>query len=155
MKTKLPLIFSAILSLAACSNESLPTPNKLSQNVQAIPPHTVISAISKTSFAIPKNSQSIVKMGKFKVVDNVYDPIGHQVLIPRGAIIDGLYSNDGTTCEISWKTVYSSSDDFDDNQGSIALGRVTNASVCNPQRGVKSGERVTLTFRPELDSQLN
>ena len=97
------------IALAACSTTTnTPTGLKLSQNIQSVASNSVMSVISQSNFAVPKHAQNIVQLGTFKASDNVYATDGNKVLIPRDAIISGLYSNDGVNCMIEWKAVYGS-----------------------------------------------
>jgi hypothetical protein len=139
--------------LAACSATSphTPTPNKLALDIQSIPPQTALSVRAKASLDAPKNAQSIVKMATFVADDNLYDQAGNRLIIPRGAIIVGLYSNDGMECSIDWKAVYASQKDLEAGQGTLTLNQVTSKNKCDPVNGIKVGDRIALTFTSSLD----
>ncbi len=143
---KLLLLGLTIAGLAACGTEHTPTPQKLGQDVQTLAPATVISVLAEEDLPVPKNAQIIEQMSEFKTVDNTYDELGNKVLIPRDAIISGSYTNDGVNCKIIWKSVYANEDEYQASRGSFALGQNTSASLCDPLRGIKSGDRITIRF---------
>jgi hypothetical protein len=142
---KLLLILS-VIGLVACSSDQTPTPQKLSQDVQSLPPETVISVSAENSFPTPKNAQVIQQLGSFRTIDNVYDKAGNRVLIPRNAIISGTYTNDGVSCQIAWKSVYANKEEYEEKRGSFVVGDTSVPSVCNPVRGIKAGDRLTISF---------
>lgn len=151
MMKKFALISLLTVALAACGTTyNAPTGTKLSGNIEAVAAYTIVSVISQNDFTIPKQSQNIIQLGTFKVNDNVYDLHGNKVLIPRDAIISGLYSNDGVSCMVEWKAVYIDLDEYNRENGSLTLRDLTIASVCDPLRGIKKGDRVTLSFRPSI-----
>jgi hypothetical protein len=134
----------AIISLAACSSNNVPTPQKLSQDISQLPNTQVFSVVAKKNFRVPKNAQIIEEAGEFKTIDNIYDADGEKILIPRGAIVSGTYTNDGVNCKIVWKSIYVNDEEYDENRGSFILGEITEPSTCDPTRGIKSGGRVTI-----------
>lgn len=138
---KIALLAAAISS---CSTEQVPTPGKLSLDVQALPPSTVISVIAEESYKTPKGSQVVEKSGVFKVKDNIYSERGSQVLIPRGAIVGGSYANDGVSCTVTWNSVYANADEYAENRGSFELSNVSSPTICNPTRGVKKNDRLVI-----------
>lgn len=137
--------------LVACSTTtSTPTGVKLSQDIQSVASNSIISVISQSDFAVPKHAQNIIQLGTFKANDNVYDQDGNKVLIPRDAIISGLYSNDGVDCMIEWKAVYANLTEYHNKNGSPTLRELTTESRCDPQHEIKKGDRVTISFRPAI-----
>lgn len=136
-----------IASLTACSIPNDPTTQEISADIDSIPANTIISVISVHKLAVPKNSsETITKLALFKTVDNTYSKDGVNVLIPRHAIIDGLYSNNGVNCTIKWKSVHFNHQKYKGQEGSLSLVSATQESVCNPKVGVKSGSRSLITF---------
>ena len=109
-----------------------------------------MSVISQSNFAVPRHAQNIVQLGTFKAIDNVYASDGNKVLIPRDAIVSGLYSNDGVNCMIEWKAVYTNLTEYENKNGSLILRELTTESRCDPQYEIKTGDRVTISFRPSL-----
>ncbi len=144
------LLSSLILGLAACSSDNVPTPKKLSQDVQSIPPFTTISVKAQETLGVPHNAETIMKIGTFKAIDNVYDPNGNNILIPRDAIITGVYTNDGVSCTIKWKAVYATEDEYSAKRGTLALGQVTSPSNCRALKGIKKGERAVISFKSDI-----
>ncbi len=120
---------------------------RLSQNIDHIPADTVIVATSEASYRVAKGTQIIEKSGIYKTSDNIYDEDGEKILIPRHAIISGIYSNDGIHCKITWKSIYRDMDSYYNKQGSFSLARRTHPSYCDAERGVKSGDKVTIKFK--------
>jgi len=141
-------LFYLILSffVLSCSNETLPTPNKLSQNLGVIPSNTVISVIAKDNHNVPKSDGVIEEPKIYAVLDNIYDEDGVEVLIPKGAIVTGIYSNDGVTCKVSWQALYANKKAYSQKQGTLNFRNVTQPSFCNPQRGIKANNRLTIRF---------
>lgn len=148
---KITLAGLITMGLAACSTTTnTPTGLKLSQNIQSVSSTSIMSVISQSNFAVPKHAQNVVQLGTFKANDNVYDQDGNKVLIPRDAIISGLYSNDGVNCMIEWKAVYTNITEYNNKNGSPILRELTTESRCDPQYEIKSGDRVTISFRPAI-----
>ena len=148
---KLLILSLCLAGLAACSSDHTPTPQKLSQDVQTLPPATVISVSSEETFQIPKNAQIIEETGKFKTIDNTYDELGNKVLIPRDAIVSATYTNDGVNCKVVWKSIYANKAEHANKRGSFTLGETTVPSICDPIRGIKSGDRLTIQFNHGLE----
>ncbi len=117
----LSIISLLIISLVGCSSNNTPTPQKLSQDVRSISNNTSISVTSQQSYSVPKDAQIIEETGLYRVIDNIYDSDGYNVLIPRGALISGLYTNDGLQCQIIWKSIYVNKDEYENNRGTLAL----------------------------------
>lgn len=148
---KITLAGLLTIALAACSTTAnTPTGLKLSQNIQSVASNSVMSVISRSDFAVPKHAQNVVQLGTFKAMDNVYAPDGNKVLIPRDAIVSGLYSNDGVNCMIEWKAVYTNLTEYENKNGSLTLRELTTESRCDPQYEIKTGDRVTISFRPAI-----
>ena len=148
---KLLILSLFMAGLAACSSSHTPTPQKLAQDVETLPPATIISVFAENNFQVPKNAEIIEQTGRFKTVDNTYDELGNRVLIPRDAIINGTYTNDGVSCSIAWKSIYANKDEHEKKRGSFALSETTLPSICDPIRGIKSGDRLTIQFNHGLD----
>ena len=148
---KLLILNLCLAGLVACSSEHVPTPQKLSQEVETLPPATVISVFAEDNFHVPKNAQIIEQTGRFKTVDNTYDELGNKVLIPRDAVISGTYTNDGVSCKVVWKSIYANKTEHAQKRGSFALGEATMASRCDPLRGIKSGDRLTIKFDHDFE----
>lgn len=143
------------VGLSACSSLETPTPQKLSQDIYSIPPATVISVISDETYPMSVGTQIVEKAGTYKTMENTYDNDGYRVLIPKDAIINGTYKNDGTSCTVTWNAIYVNKSEFKNNQGSLALREVTEPSVCNPTQGVKAGNRLTIRFSPQVRRGIN
>lgn len=149
MKKIVTIIFITS-SITSCSTSNPPLVQKLSQDIQEVTTFTAVSAISRSTLTAPKNSQSIVTIGVFKVDDNIYNGMD-KLLIPRGAIITGLYTNDGLRCEIHWVAIYSNLNQYKNQIGSLKISQLTSQSNCRPEYGVKSGERVTISFTADIN----
>lgn len=145
-RAKKILFFGLLLGgMVACSSNP-PTPQKLSQDVQQVSPTTVVSVKSNDSYAVPAAGQIEEKSGTYKTLDTVYDDDGIKVLIPKNAFVKGIYKNDGVSCSVTWSSVYANEDAYEDDQGSFSLSKVTSSSMCDPVRGVKSGDRLVIKF---------
>ncbi|MCC2644855.1 MAG: hypothetical protein K0R49_1629 [Burkholderiales bacterium] len=128
-----------VAALAACSSENLPTPQKLSVDVKALPPYAMIQAVAQEDLPAPKNAQIIEQQTTFKVDARVLGE-RNQVLIKKGAIVSGMYTNDGVTCKIVWKSLYTNKKEFDHNRGTFTLGEVAEPTSCNPVKGIEEGQ---------------
>lgn len=144
-------VSSIAIMLGACSTQRVPTTLKLSQDIQEVASNAVLSVISQNDLAVPTHSQNILTLGTFKTNDNTYDIDGNKVLIPRDAIIAGLYSNDGVNCTIEWRAIYTNLAEYNDQNGSLSLSSITTESLCDPLRGVKKGDRATIDFVPPIN----
>lgn len=140
------LLSSLIAGISACSSDNAPTPSKVAQNVQTLAPGTVISAIAKQTHKVPQGAQVIEDTGVYVTTDNTYDRDGYDILVPKGALIKGTYTNDGTSCKVTWKAIYINEDEYENDRGSLILGKTTKPSLCKPEKGIKSGNRVTIRF---------
>ena len=140
-----------VVGLAACSSDSTPDVQRLTQNVLTVSSTAVLSVISEDSYLIPDNEQPIVQAGRYKVVGDIYDESDNRILIPSGAILSGVYSNDGDTCFVTWKSVYANNDDIEDTYNAVSLSKVTRPTKCNPARGVRDGDRLKVSFTDETD----
>jgi len=144
------IIFALISSITACSSAKRSTTIIKKEDIQSIAKSTVISVMAKEDFPLPKGAQSFVKMGKFEVNENVYDAKGQKLLLPRHTIIEGLYSNDGSVCEIEWGVVYMNEVKYKAREGVIDLSFITDATLCSPSRGVKKGDKLIITYNQNL-----
>ncbi|MDQ5921616.1 MAG: hypothetical protein QG673_1675 [Pseudomonadota bacterium] len=142
----LPIISLLIIGLASCGTDNTPTPQRMTQNVQSIPGNTVISVVSQDKYDAPHGAEIIEKKGSYRVIDNIYDTDGYQVLIPRNALISGIYTNDGVNCQIHWKAIYANEKEYEENRGSFVLDQTTSPSICVPTRGIKKGDRLVIRF---------
>lgn len=143
---RLSLVGLLALSLIGCSSSNTPTPQKLSQDMKSISTNTAISVVSQQTYSVPRDAQIIEETGLYRVIDNIYDTDGYNVLIPRGALVSGMYANDGLQCHISWKSIYVNKDEYENNRGTFTLGSITAPSTCAPTRGIKKGDRIIIKF---------
>lgn len=139
------IICLSIIGLANCAYEATPNQQQLAKNVQLIPSTSVLSVISQNSYKISDSGQVIEQSGLYK---SVYDLNNERddsvVLIPSSALIRGTYRNDGVTCDINWTSVYAYNEE--DNRNAVALNQVTRPTICDPQKGIKTGDRLIIRF---------
>ena len=133
-------------SIIGCSSNSS-NYYKASNNVLEIPSSTIISARSMKDFPMPENNQAVIELEGFKIRDDIYDASGERVIIPKHAIISGLYTNDGQYCEISWKSVYMNESNFKAKKAPISLQNLTEKSTCEPTVGIKKGNVINIKFK--------
>ncbi|HMT02814.1 MAG TPA: hypothetical protein PKD00_05815 [Burkholderiales bacterium] len=145
MKKKL-LIACVVSGLIGCGSNSSPKyyDNK---NVLEMPKATTISTRSMKNFSMPDDNQAIEELGSFKVRDNIYNSSGEQVIIPKHAVISGLYSNDGRNCSISWKSVYANEKNFNAKKVSFSIQDLTEDTACTPDVAIKKGNVVNVQFK--------
>lgn len=135
-------VVAAVLS--ACSSENVPTPQKLGQDLQTLTPSTQIAVAASEDFAVPTGAQVIQKQSVFKVLDNVYSKQSNRIIVPKGALITGLYSNSGTTCKIAWQSMYVNEDDYKNNMGTPQLQSIVQETRCDPVKGIKEDQRILI-----------
>ncbi|MFN8769682.1 MAG: hypothetical protein ACK5Z5_00080 [Neisseriaceae bacterium] len=145
---------SIILMMACTTNGQTPTPQKLSQDIQSLPSNTIISVISLETYAAPKGAEIIEKAGLYETVDNIYDARGYNVVIPRNALVRGIYTNDGKQCTVTWKAIYLDKQHYNKNMGSFEVGKQSVPTICDPIRGVFKGQRLLLHLNRALAEPL-
>jgi hypothetical protein len=144
---KLLALGAIATTLAACStSSSARQAENLANNVQAVEQNRILSVIAEKDLAVPHGAQNLVSFAKFHAQDNLYDRNGTKLLIPRNAIVTGVYTNDGINCAIEWKAVYANEADYRKTYGALTLEKEAIPSRCDPMHGVKEGERATITF---------
>lgn len=147
---KILLLAAMVAGLAACSSNSVPTPQHMATNdLDDIPNQSQVELLALTSFETPKNGVTVVKSGPFQTQDKVYQSNGHSIIIPRRAVLEGLYTNDGTTCTVVWKEVYPSIVEYRKQRNPLDVENVSSAiTKCDPKRGIKSNDRLIVNFDP-------
>ena len=147
---KILLLVALATSLAACSSDNVSHAQHLATNkLQTIPDQSQVEILALTSFAAPTNGGTIVKSGPFQTEDKVYQSNGHTIIIPRRAVLEGLYTNDGTTCNVVWKKVYPDIVEYKKQRSSLDVENVSSAiTKCDPARGIKSDDRLIVNFDP-------
>ena len=145
-KSLVKLVFGCLLisGLAGCAYETTPNPQKLSRNVQLIPPTAVLSVFSMNDYKLSETGQAIEQSGLYKTIYGIYDETDGNLLIPSNALIRGTYNNNGVTCTINWTSVYAYNEE--DNRNAVALDQVTRPTICDPQKGIKAGEHLIIRF---------
>jgi hypothetical protein len=143
------IICLSIVGLASCAYEMPPNQQQLAKNVQLIPSTSVLSVISQNNYKISDSGHVIEQSGLYKTVyDLNYEP-DNSILIPSNALIRGTYHNDGVTCDINWTSVYAYNEE--DNRNAVPLNQVTRPTICDPNKGIKTGDRLIIRF---LDSTM-
>lgn len=141
------LIACMFAGIIGCSSNSSPNYYKASNNVLEIPSSTIISAHSMNNFPMPENNQAVVELEGFKIRDDIYDASGERVIIPKNAVISGLYNNNGQYCEISWKSVYMNEKNFKAKKAPISVLNLIEQSVCEPTVAIKKGNVINIKFK--------
>ena len=134
-----------LTGLVACSTGT-PSPERLTQHVQSIPSSTALAVVSEDSYPNVVDQQAIMQGGSFKTVDSVYDEASGKELIPSGATLRGIYSNDGVTCNITWDAVYANNDENENAMNAVNISQITTPTLCNPGKGIKKGDRLLINF---------
>ena len=137
------------LTLASCATSSNLTTPQISNNMSLIPSNTRVVLMSLEELKPPVSQQqmTVIKIGTFRVLNDVYDDSASQILIPQGAIFSGLYTNNASTCRITWKAVYASTSDFEKQLPSYGLDSTLADSPCDVATGVKKGKRFMVMFK--------
>lgn len=149
--TKIILLACMTINLSSCGLFQAPpppTPNRITHNLNQATSGTIIYAINLVPMDVPNQSQpKIVNSAAFRVSQNVLSSLNSAVIIKQDYIITGVYSNDGTTCQISWQAIYPDYASLEKNQGDLNIGTLLNNNSCNPKFGIKPGQLIEIVFK--------
>lgn len=145
---KLLLLTAIVAGLTACSSNSAPTDRPIASDLQDVPILSQDEVLSLTTFAVPKSGQVVVQEGAFQTEDNVYKSNGYDVLIPRRAVLEVLYTNDGVNCTIQWKKMYPDVVEYRKQRNSLKVVDLQATSRCSPKRGIVTDDRMIVNFDP-------
>jgi hypothetical protein len=125
-----------------------PSPMVLNNNLTRVESGSKVSIISMIPNDIPNPSQAkVVNTTAFRVTDKLVSNPDGTVLIPQNAIISGVYSNDGTSCSISWQMIYNNYEAMEKNQAAMNIANKTENNSCNPKLGIRPGQLMQLIFK--------
>jgi hypothetical protein len=125
-----------------------PTPSKITHNLSQSTSGTIIYAINLVPMDVPNPSQpKIVNTAAFRVTQNVLSGLNSAVIIKQDYIVTGVYSNDGTTCQISWQGIYPDYASLEKNHGDLGAGELLNNNSCNPKLGIPPGQLMQIIFK--------
>ena len=148
---KLILFTGASISLSSCGLFQAPpppTPNRITHNLSQSTSGTVIYAVNLVPMGVPNPTQAkIVNTAAFRVTQNVLSGLNSAVIIKQDYIITGVYSNDGTTCQISWQGIYPDYTSLEKNHGDLGAGELLNNNSCNPKLGIPPGQLMQIIFK--------
>ncbi len=148
---KIIFITAFAVNLTACGLFQAPpppTPNKISHNLSQATSGTIIYAVNLVPMDVPNPSQTkIVNTAAFRVSQTVLSGLNSAPIIKQDYIITGIYSNDGTTCQISWQAIYPDYASLEKNQGDLNIGTLLNNNSCNPKLGIKPGQLIEIVFK--------
>ena len=147
MKKLLALIFAVSTLMVACKTPNdIPAP-QLEENLKQVPSGTVFGTIAEDDLESPKRyGKGVITLAKFNVIEEVYDETGSKILIPRGAIVTGLYQNDGSRCLIKWKAIYANEEAYENEEPAFQISNKARNSICKSAYGIKQGSKVTIKF---------
>ena len=143
---KLIVMSMVMLGLIACSSDKTPTPEKVSQNLQAVPDEKIVAVVAEKTHKAPEAGQIVDETVIYKTVDNIYDAQGAELLIPRDTVITGNYINDGVSCVIVWKAAFANKSEYKNKHGTFSLSDIAKSSRCDPVKGLKVGSHVFIKF---------
>lgn len=149
----LTILFSVISAagLAGCGlmhSPQAPTPQKVSLRIDLLESGTVIHAVDLVPMDIPNPSQSkIVNTAAFRITQDIRSIPANLLVLPQNALITGVYSNDGKTCQISWQEVYYDYRSLELNQSILSIGSRTANTPCDPKMGIRPGQAVEITLK--------
>jgi hypothetical protein len=148
MKHKLLALILATSSLIiGCENMSSISPKQLDENIQEVPSGTVFGTTSDETLPSPKRyGEGVIKLAKFTSQEEVYNDSGSKILIPIGAVVTGLYENDGSRCRIKWKAIYANEGAYEDEKPSFEISDKVRDSICRSAYGIKQDSKVTIKF---------
>lgn len=148
---KIIFITAFAVNLTACGLFQAPpppTPNKISHNLSQATSGTIIYSVNLVPMDVPNPSQTkIVNTAAFRVSQTVLSGLNSAPIIKQDYIITGIYSNDGTTCQISWQAIYPDYASLEKNQGDLNIGTLLNNNSCNPKLGIKPGQLIEIVFK--------
>lgn len=148
---KIIFITAFAVNLTACGLFQAPpppTPNKISHNLSQATSGTIIYAVNLVPMDVPNPSQTkIVNIAAFRVSQTVLSGLNSAPIIKQDYIITGIYSNDGTTCQISWQAIYPDYASLEKNQGDLNIGTLLNNNICNSKLGIKPGQLIEIVFK--------
>src|SRR3990167_6786558 len=140
---KLLILAAVAASLAACSSNRVPDAQPIATDLQDVPELSPVEILSMQTLARPKNGVAVVQTGAFQFEDPVYKNNGHTLLIPRRAILEGEYMNDGTTCTVTWQKLYPDIVEYKKNRTRLPVALVSSTTTqCDPTRGIKADDRM-------------
>jgi hypothetical protein len=150
-KRTLSVSLLCLFSLSSCGlfgAAPSTTPRRMSQDMALINPGTIVNVVSLVPMDTPNSAQSkIVNSAVFRVTEDVKGYPNTMTLIPQNALISGIYSNDGTTCHVSWQVIYADYSALEKNQGTMDIApRVSNTS-CDAKLGIRAGQLMNITFK--------
>ncbi len=149
--TKNFAISLSVISLSACGlfqAPPSPTPNRIYQNISRVESGTVVPTVALVPMDIPNPTQpKVVNTGAFRVTQDIRDTPSGAVLIPQNALVKGVYSNDGITCQISWQAIYNDYNAMEKNQVTLSIAELTQNTTCNPKLGIRPGQITNITFK--------
>jgi hypothetical protein len=147
------LIFASTISLSACglfnSSSSKPTPRAMNQDISLINTGTVVNAVSLVPLDIPNPSQpKVVNSAVFRVTEDIFNyPNTAAILIPQNALVTGVYTNDGTICQISWQVIYADYAAMEQGYGALSIAPRVKNTTCDAKLGVRAGQLMNITFK--------
>ena len=126
-----------------------PTPHKIGQNLARISPGSVINVVAMVPMDTPNPSQpKVVNSAAFRVADNVQAATPDKsILIPQNAFITGIYSNDGSSCQVSWQEVFQNYRTLETDQGALSIASLASNSSCDPKQGIHAGQLININFK--------
>lgn len=149
--TKLTFVSFMVITLSGCGLFQAPpppTPIRINHNLSQATSGTIIYAINLVPMDVPNPSQTkIVNSAAFRVSQNVLSGLNSAPIIKQDYILTGVYSNDGTTCQVSWQAIYPDYTSLEKNQGDLNVGTLLNNNSCNPKLGIKPGQLIEVIFK--------
>ncbi len=125
-----------------------PSPMALNKNLVRIESGTKLSIISMIPNDIPNSSQpKVLNSTIFRVTENLVSNPDSTILIPQNAIISGVYSNDGSSCKISWQMVFNNYKAMEKNQAALNIANKTVNNSCDPKLGLRPGQLMQIIFK--------
>lgn len=133
--------------LTACSTDNPAYPQRLAQNIRHLSSASVLSVYALDNYPAAQPGEIITQSAQFKTIYDLYEDGENKILIPHNTNISGIYRNNGTTCTVTWKTLYANNDQTQDKSNAVPISRdISVPSNCNPAKGIKYGDRITINF---------
>lgn len=146
-----PIILLILAIILGCGSNNLQA-KVMERRLSALCPDSITAVAVEDNhfFDKPQANQIYLHLLKFRVSAAVYDCFKFKEVIPKGAIVSGVYMNDGFRCTIEWQAVYANEAHFQAGYGSLMWGKLAEPIRCNPKAKFISGSKLFINLDQNL-----